>query len=418
MKKIVTKGAEREFDQLSAAMPGESVLGDSSTSFSLNSTHHELVDVANSQASATNEDYQLVEFEVEVFPHKYDALDYEYAFGAGVGVAAQFVNTTIVQFKLGSALWGILPPFVGATTLTYAILDNKDKFWQERHKTGMKVFTGVVTGVMLGGAFFFGQGIVLQIWPGDKFSLAAKLGVPGFALLGVFPIVFIEKHKSIAEYFRARRSERNCIAHPATVKIFEVLGQGVGADAGMSVILNLVAGFHEISSQNVVIISAAVAGANMLVEVLPKEKYDLIDGLKKLTDFIRTIVKAGAFASSFLILLFSIIAGTNENHRVPTWSAILIGCLLGLFIVPAVIYRTHTNCRQPAVRNQNNRPRVEDIADEAPKPLALGQNPQNFHQSRSAAVMADLPAPKDTDPLIPKKESTVENANNGRCIIL
>lgn len=426
VQKREREGLDRNFDRLSAAMPGESVSGASPQSLSVNSNQHELVDVANLQTPARNADYQLVEFEVELFAHKYDALDYEYAFGAGLGVAAQFVNTTIVQYKLGSPFWGILPPFVAATTLTYTILDNKDKCWQQRHQTGMKVFTGVVTGIMLGGAFFFGQGIVLQVWPGDRFSLAAKLGVPGFALLGVIPIAFIEKHKAIAEYSRKRRPKRNCIAHPATVKIFEVIGQGIGADAGMSTILNLVAGFKEISSQNVVIISAAVAGANMFVEALPKEKYALIDGLKKLTDFIRTFVKAGALTSSFLILMFSIIAGTNESHIVPTWATILIACLLALFILPAVGYRTYTICSQPALQNHNNRLRVEEIPDNddigprrlAPPPLALGQNPQNFYQSRSAPALADVSVARETDPLIPQKDKVEPKAPSTGCNIL
>lgn len=413
-------------NHISVARSGESLSGASDQSLSINSAQHELVDVANIQSPARSADYQLIEFEVELFAHKYDVLDYEYAFGAGLGVAAQFVNTTIVQYKIGSPFWGILPPFVAATTLTYTILDNKDRFWQERHRSGMKVFTGVVTGIMLGGAFFFGQGIVLQVWPGDKFSLAAKLAVPGFALLGVVPIAFIEKHKAIAEYSRSRRPERNCIAHPATVKIFEVIGQGIGADAGMSTILNLVAGFKEISSQNVVIISAAVAGASMLVEALPKEENAFIDGLKKLTDFIRTIVKAGALTSSFLILMFSIIAGTNEDHIVPTWSAILIGCLLGLFILPAVGYRTYANCCKPPLQNQNNRSRIEEIPDTdnigprrlASMPRALGQNPQNFYQSQNTSVLAEVPVARDTDPLIPK-EDRVENKPPSRgCNIL
>lgn len=384
----------------------------------------ELTDIASLQSDVDSNDYKNIEINTDIFPEKkYDALDYEYSIGGGLGVGSQAVNTTVVQLKLGHPLWGILPPVVAGTTLAYTILDNKDKHWQDCHKVAMGRFAKVITGVKFAGAFFFGQGIVLQIWPGDKFNLAAKLGVPAFALLLIIPIALLEEHKAIAEHLavqeehvaiaehsRVRGCAKKCMSHAATVKIFEVINQGIGADAGMGSILALVVGFQKLSSLNAIIIAASVGGANMLVEALPKEKYAPIDGLKKATDMIRTTVKASALITATLNLIFSIAAGASETHRVPDWVAWTSGGLLAITILPALGYRLYTHCRKLSAQKQQKLIDVTDVAERddleaAPtyqQQLSLGKNPQSFYNSRSGAVSQISHAPADTDSLLPK----------------
>jgi hypothetical protein len=370
----------------------------------------ELIDVVSLQRGVDSEDYTNIEFAPDLFTQKYDLLDYEYSIGGGLGVGAQAVNTSVVQWKLGSPFWGILPPVIAGTTLAYTILDNKDKQWQDRHKVAMGGFAKVITGVKFAGAFFFGQGIVLQIWPGDKFNLAAKLGVPGFALLLIIPIALLEEHKAIAKHPRVRGCAKKCISHAATVKIFEVISQGIGADGGMGSILTLVVGFQKLSTMNAVIIAASVGAANMLVEALPKDKYASIDGLKKLTDLIRTTVKAGALTAASLNLIFSIAAGASESHRVPDWVALISGGLLAITILPALGYRLYTYCSKPSAQQQQQLIAVADIADSddleaAPKyqqQLSLAKHPLNFHNENNRAVLQISHVPADTDALLPK----------------
>lgn len=392
----------------------------------------ELTDVASPQSHVDSEDYKNIEFDADLFPQKYDLLDYEYSIGGGLGVGAQAVNTSVVQWQLGNPLWGILPPVVAGTTLAYTILDNKDKQWQECHKVAMGRFAKVITGVKFAGAFFFGQGIVLQIWPGDKFDLAAKLGVPGFAGLLIIPIAILEEHKAIAEHPRVRGCPKKCMSHAATVKIFEVISQGIGADGGMGSILTLVVGREKLSTLNAVIIAASVGAANMLVEVLPKDKYAPIDGLKKLTDLIRTTVKAGALTAATLNLIFSIAAGASETRRVPDLVAWISGGLLAITILPALGYRLYTHFRKPSEQKQQKLIDVTDVAESddletAPtyqQQPSLGNNPQNFYNSRSSAVLQMSHVPADTDSLLPKvvaaESARVEKnaATSSRCTIL
>ncbi|MDQ2993354.1 MAG: hypothetical protein M3R00_00170 [Pseudomonadota bacterium] len=355
------------------------------------------------------EDLAKVDFEFTMNT-KHDLWDYEVATIGGSGVAAQAVNTSVVQWKIGSHYWIILPPVLAATTLTFAILDNKDKDWQDKHVVAMNRFGNIIVGVKIAGAFFFSQAIVLQIWNaagGDEFAWYARLAVPCTALLLIFPYALLEEHKALSAHPKTPRRLRSCINNPVSVKIFEVLSQGLGADACMGSIFALFVPFQLLTSTQVIIIASSVAGGNIAVELLPKQGNQYLNAFRSTTDIMRTLIKAGALGSAVIRLIFSIAAGLSEDHKVHTVVAAVSGGILAAVMAPAVGYRIYSICRD------TNKQKMRELA-------SLNSDEENVRTTR--------PHPQgffsETDKLLPGaveeivEEAPANNPKKSSCCVM